>query len=124
MGILTARWRIYRSPIKAKPSKVENIIKAAVCLRNYLRLTDVAHYIPTGFIDSESNSGIVIQGDWRKELQDQACLHNFSKSKGNRSVFDAIAIRNTFKNHFSSCEGSLSWLLDCVHSCGYNPVNV
>ena len=71
---------------------MENIIKATVCLHNYLRLTDIAHYIPTGFVDSESNSGIVIQGDWKKELQDQACLLNFSKSKSKRSVFDAIAI--------------------------------
>ena len=122
-GILAARWRIYKSPIKAKPSKVENIIKATVCLHNYLRLTDGAHYIPTGFVDSESNSGIVIQGDWRKELQDQGCLLNFSKSKINRSVFDAIAIRNTFKDYFNSCEGSLSWQLDYVQSCGHNPVN-
>ena len=67
-GILAARWRIYKSPIKAKPSKVENIIKATVCLHNYLCLTDGAHYIPTGFVDSESNSEIV-------------CLLNFSKSK-------------------------------------------
>nr|XP_047146831.1 uncharacterized protein LOC124819355 [Hydra vulgaris] len=59
-GILAARWRIYRSPIKAKPLKVEHIIKATVCLHNYLRLTDGAHYIPTGFVDSESHSGIVI----------------------------------------------------------------
>ena len=80
---------------------MENVIKATVCLHYYLRLTDGAHYIPTGFFDSESNSGIVIQGDWRKELQDQACLHNFSKPKSNRSVFDAIVIRNTFKDYFN-----------------------
>ena len=122
-GILAARWRIYKSPIKAKPSKVENIIEATVCLHNYLGLTDGAHYIPIGFVDSESNSGIVFQGHWKKELQDQACLLNFSKSKSNRSVFDAIAIRNTFKDYFNSCEGSLSWQLDYVQSCGHNPVN-
>ncbi|XP_002162517.3 uncharacterized protein LOC100197499 [Hydra vulgaris] len=122
-GILAARWRIYRSPIKAKPLKVEHIIKATVCLHNYLRLTDGAHYIPTGFVDSESHSGIVIQGDWRKELQDQGCLLDFSKSTSNRSVFDAIAIRNTYKDYFNSCEGSLSWQMDYVQSCGHNPVN-
>ncbi|XP_047142828.2 uncharacterized protein LOC101235270 [Hydra vulgaris] len=39
-GILAARRRIYRSPIKAKPLKVEHIIKTTVCFHNYLRSTD------------------------------------------------------------------------------------
>nr|XP_047135232.1 putative nuclease HARBI1 [Hydra vulgaris] len=121
-GILAARWRIYRSPIKAKPLKVEHIIKATVCLHNYLRLTNGAHYIPTGFVDSQSHSGIVIQEDWRKELQDQGCLLDFSKSTSKRSVFDAIAIRNTYKDYFNLCEGSLSWQMDYVQSCGHNPL--
>ena len=56
-------------------------------------------------------------------LNSLACLLNFSKSKSNRSVFDAVAIRNTFKDYFNSCEGSLSWQLDYVQSCGRNPVS-
>ena len=30
-GILAAKWRIFRGPIKAKPEKIEDIIKATVC---------------------------------------------------------------------------------------------
>ena len=61
-GILTAKWRVFRRPIKADPQYVEMITKAAVCLHNYLRLT---HYIPDGFVDSEDDSGNVHPGDWR-----------------------------------------------------------
>ena len=39
-GILIAHLRIFQSPIKAKPEKVEKITSVAVVLHNYLRLTD------------------------------------------------------------------------------------
>ena len=118
-GIMSAKWRIYRHPINAKPSKVEDIIKATVCLHNYLRLMDGAHYLPTGFVDNESNSGIIIPGDWRREVTDQSCMVNLSKSRSNRPVFDA----NTLKNYFNSETSSLSWQLEYVQSCGHNPVS-
>eukprot|EP00795_Rhopilema_esculentum_P011796 gene11796-2174_t len=35
-GILSARWRIFRGPIKSKPKYVDSIIKACLCLHNYL----------------------------------------------------------------------------------------
>lgn len=50
-GILCARWRIFRRPIKAKPKSVDQIIRACICLHNYLRLTYNAHYMPVGFVD-------------------------------------------------------------------------
>ena len=46
-GILTARWLIFRHPIKAKPETVEMIIKACLCIHNYLRLTPNAQYVPS-----------------------------------------------------------------------------
>ena len=41
-GILCAKFRIFRRPIKASLPLIENIVKAAVCLHNYLRLTENA----------------------------------------------------------------------------------
>ena len=122
-GILSAKWRIYRCPIKAKPSKVEEIIKATVCLHNYLRLTDGARYIPTGFIDSESTSGVIIPGDWRREVADQTCLVSLPPSRSNRPIFEANVVRNTFKEYFNCDDGALPWQLEYVESCGHNPVS-
>ena len=74
-GILTARWRIFRQPIKAKPETVDSITKACLCLHNYLRLTSNAQYIPSGFVDSEDSSGNIIPGDWRR-VTEGACAFN------------------------------------------------
>jgi len=50
-GILAARWRIFHRPIQTKVETAENIVKAAICLHNYLRQTNGATYCPSGFID-------------------------------------------------------------------------
>ena len=63
-GIYAARWRIFRRPIRAMPETVDRIVQATVCLHNYLMLTENAHFVPNGFVDSESNSGDIIPGDW------------------------------------------------------------
>lgn len=69
-GILAARWRVFRRPIRANAMTVEKIAKAALCLHNYLKLTENANYIPSGFIDSEDSSGNIIPGDWRQIVHD------------------------------------------------------
>ena len=62
--------------------KWKKLSKLPVCLYNYLRLTDGARYIPTGFIDSESTSGVIVPRDWRRD--DQSCLVSLPKSRNNR----------------------------------------
>ena len=54
-GILSAKWRIFRRPIKANINLIEKIVKATVCLHHYLRLTDNVSYTPEGFVDSEDD---------------------------------------------------------------------
>ena len=51
------RWRIFRRPIKAGMHLIQNIVKATICLHNYLRLTENAGYLPTGFVDSYDEEG-------------------------------------------------------------------
>ena len=64
-GILSARWKIFRRPIRASPVTVDRIVQATICLHNYLRLTENSMYIPSGFVDSEDNTGNIRPGDWR-----------------------------------------------------------
>ena len=45
-GILSAMWRIFRKPIRTNVDLAEKIMKATVCLHNYLRVTENANYIP------------------------------------------------------------------------------
>ena len=61
-GILAARWRIFRRPIRASISTVEGIIKACTCLHKYLMQTENASYVPSGFVDAEDEAGCIIPG--------------------------------------------------------------
>ena len=63
-GILRARWRIFSRPIKATVENVENYVWAAICLHNYLHLTDKATYTPYGFVDSKDSTGNIKEGVW------------------------------------------------------------
>ena len=56
-GILAARWRIFRRAIRAYVKTVELITQAALCLHNFLQVTNSAAYAPHGFVDSEQVDG-------------------------------------------------------------------
>ena len=85
--IMSAKWRILRRPIKAGIDQVEGIVKAVVCLHNYLRLTDNAKYIPAGFVDNEDSSDNVTPGEWQNAVAGDTGLLNIGKVGGNRYAF-------------------------------------
>ena len=119
-GILSAKWRIFRKPIKANIDLVDKITKATVCLHNFLRLTENARYIPTGFVDSEDSSGHIVPGDWRNVThEDEGGLTNLPRIRGNRYTFEAGNSRSDFKDYFNSAEGQVPWQLEHVRACGY-----
>ena len=118
-GILAAKWRIFRRPIKAVNIQlVDSVTKAAVCLHNYLRLTENAKYLPTGFVDCESDDGTIIPGDWRTITGNDNGLVHIERIGGNRHTFEAGHVRNFFKDHFNN-EGSVPWQYNHVRSCGH-----
>lgn len=89
-GILSAKWRVLWRPIRANVDLVEKISQATVCLHNYLRFTENARYIPTGFVDSEDSSGHIVPGDWRNVIhEDEGGLANLNRTGGNRYTFEA-----------------------------------
>eukprot|EP00794_Sanderia_malayensis_P002307 gene2307-2657_t len=118
-GILAARWRIMRRPIRASVSTVENITKACVCLHNYLKQTDNAFYVPNGFIVAEDNSGTVIPGNWRSIVDnDQSALQPIPRTGSNYYKANAKLVRETYKHYFNSKSGSVPWQLKHINSCG------
>ena len=117
-GILAARWRIFRRPIRAGIDTVEKIVLATVCLHNYLRLTDNTCYSPNGFIDSEDSRGNIRLGDWREIVHGEAgALEPFQPQRG-RYSYNANEIRDAFKKYFLSQEGQVPWQWDHVHNAG------
>eukprot|EP00794_Sanderia_malayensis_P002043 gene2043-2322_t len=104
---------------KAKEDLVDKITKACVCLHNYLRLTENAGYISTGFVDSEDCSGNFIPGTWRSITQnDQNGMVQCCRIGGNRYSNDAAITRDNFKDYFNSVDGEVSWQLEHVCDCG------
>ncbi|XP_065679092.1 putative nuclease HARBI1 [Hydra vulgaris] len=119
-GIMVPKWRIFRRPIKATSKNIENIIKAAICLHNYLKLNDSIHYVPSGFADLETNSGELIPGDWRKIALKSNVLNILPQCISNRYSTDASTVRLTLTEYFNHPSGSLSWQHNYVNSCGHN----
>lgn len=58
-GIMSARFRVFRKPINLKPENVDSVIKACVCLHNYLRqdVVVVASHTEIGIDPGEHESG-------------------------------------------------------------------
>ncbi len=69
-GILTNRFRVFLSPIRLSPEKVETIVLACCTLHNYLRSKNTSRnvYTPPGSFDNENtDTGSVTPGTWRQE---------------------------------------------------------
>ena len=120
-GILAAKWRIFRRPIRGNVDLVTKIAQATVCLHNYLRLTENATYIHAGFVDNEDNSGDIVPGDWRNEVDgDEGGFRHLNRIGGNRYTFESGNARSDFKEYFNSPVGEVSWQLHHVRNCGVN----
>ena len=95
-------------PIKPNTETVDKILKATVCLHNYLRLTDNAHYVPQGFVDCESSFGEIIPGDWRSfSANDDAALQPLNRIGTNTYPYSAKDTRRRFEAYFNSEQGSI-----------------
>ena len=119
-GILAARWRIFRQPIKAKVENAEKFTLAAIALHNYLRLTNNVSYSPTGFIDSETRDGKMVAGAWRKVLSDDGggnALRDLPHVRGSRYQKCVIIQRDNLQSYFMNT-GTAEWPISHVTSCG------
>lgn len=117
-GILSARWRIFRRPIRAADSLVQQIVQATVCLHNYLRLTGNAMYCPVGFVDSEDSSGVIREGEWRTIVAaDQGAFQRIDTPRG-RPQNDANLVRESLTSYFLTDRGSLPWQWQHARSTG------
>jgi len=79
-GILVARWRIFRTPIKAVPENTVKYVMAAVTLHNYLQQTDNSVYCPAGFTETEIN-GNFKEGEWRRIVGNASCFKELNAAR-------------------------------------------
>ena len=122
-GILSAKWRIFRRPIRASVETTELIVQACICLHNYLKQTENARYIPSGFVDSEDSSGKIKPGSWREIVDAEGSgWHPVNRLGSNNSSKEAKELRQKFMDYFNSSQGSLPWQVEHIRSTGEKSV--
>lgn len=119
-GILAARWRVFMSPLQTSVNNAETIVKATICLHNFLRQTNSAAYCPSGFVDSWDDKGEIKEGEWRRLVTHgtNRLLSDLPPIRGSRPPTTAAAARENLKSYVNSMEGSLPWQWDYVRSRG------
>lgn len=101
---MTSKWRIYRKCIIASVESVTSIVKATVCLHNFIMneeltiATDLKHYCPSSLIDREDPDGNIIDGDWRKDPMPN--LPSVRRAGSNMYSKNANEIRNELASYF------------------------
>ena len=84
----------------------ERVTNVCGTLNNYLLETENASYVPSGFIDSVSESGNMIAGSWRTNTQnDSDGMQNLSGYRSNNDTTKVEETRENFKNFFNCLEG-------------------
>lgn len=113
-GILSARYRVLRKVLLLDPSKAKTIVTACICLHNYLRKNKNTRltYTPPGTFDSEDkDTGQIIFGAWRNEIQNGTPFRALDKI-ARKSTNAAKDVRQEFAEYFMSPEGKVSWQND------------
>lgn len=87
-GILANKWRIFHRPLDTKPEFCDSIIKACCILHNFVRNKDGIQFTDTLF---------------SSELPSLQAGHNI------RPTHDAVTVRDTFAEYFTSPAGSVPW---------------
>jgi len=111
--ILVSRWKIFRKPIYMNPAIVDNIVIACVCLHNFLKTENdallVRHriYCPANFVDSESQNGDTVPGEWRNEISE--AFRNLAPSSAHRATKEAYNQKDSLANFFLIPKGEVPW---------------
>lgn len=105
-GILVARWRIFSQPITAKLENIDNMIKATVCLHNFLIKYNKPNYVNSTLIDIEKDNTILPQ---------VSGLTNVGQLGTNTLSRSASNIRDEFKSYFNE-EGAIPWQWNNVNN--------
>lgn len=104
-GILTARWQILVHTICLNTENAIAVIKALICLHNFIMITDeemsmpnARLYCPPNFVDSMDNEN----GEWRNMRKDNVTFVDITRLGSNNASERAKTQRTILKNYFLS----------------------
>lgn len=108
-GIMSAVFRVLRSPILLSPEKACSVTKACAVLHNFLMKRNRIVYAPNNTFDRFLDDGSVIEGSWRSENQGQGFQSFYNlESSNSRASQNAKLIREEFEKFFVG-EGEVSF---------------
>ncbi|XP_049522547.1 uncharacterized protein LOC125945036 [Dermacentor silvarum] len=107
-GILVSRWRAFLGTVTGQPELLTDMVKAAVCLHNFL-MVDSA-YCPAGYGDTVCGEEIQ-DGYWRHAITPVGAT---AVSSSNRSSPTAMSLRDDISNYFLSAAGSVPWQVKVI----------
>ena len=119
--ILAARWQVFMQSIQSTVGKTDWIVKATICLHNFLRQANSTGYCPTGFFDSYDEIGTIKEGEWRCLVSDNngaTLLQEIPSVRGSHPTTSALEVRNIMKSYVNSMDGFVPWQWDHVRSRG------
>lgn len=114
-GIMAARWRIFRRQMNTSLETTISIIKASVCLHNFL--IPKSEYNPSGYGDYVNSEGNIVPGHWRQH--DVANINSIRMAGANAHSQYASNIRDTFALYFQN-EGALNWQHNYIAQLEHN----
>lgn len=104
-GIMAAKFRICQGPIVTSVETAEKIVKAIVVLHNFL--LSEPEYCSPQFSDFISQSGSIIEGQWRL-MEIFSTFHKVGRAGGQAYSRYAANIREELKNYFLY-ENAVPW---------------
>lgn len=113
-GILVSRWRILKTALEVTLDNVDNIVKATVCLHNFLLLEQESQkqkfvYVTPNLVDQYVN-GVTIDGNWRN---DGSQLDKLKPIKNKNPSFIARGNRDVMAEFFMT-DGEVPWQYNAI----------
>ena len=107
-GILTNHFRVFTTRMCLDPDKATIITLATLVLHNMLCQLSYELYTSEGCIDMETESGDIVEGEWREENVGASVLQSLPKGNTRKATKHAHHIRDAFANHFWG-PGQIPW---------------
>lgn len=108
-GILAARFRIFRGPIKLKPKNAKRVATASFALHNFLSLEVEGRsaHCPVGFVDHEDAFGKDVEGQWeKKETAKNMATFDLEQRGVKRRHRQCVTITHNSLRRKEKCPGS------------------
>lgn len=105
-GIMSARFRVLRTPILLDAEKTKKVSLACCVLHNYLMTTNKAKYAPANSFDHFDANGDMMPGEWRQQVENYMMIP--LERIADRSSFDAKDVQKEFMAYFAD-EGEVDW---------------